>query len=492
MPALRDDVALKSGANLVVNLTLHTLFEALQGMPVRRRTAGDEDDWKWTLRSTANRPVLRLVPVSAGSGNPSGAVWEGAVAFVAGSDAEGFGSAPDMTTAFRVERSLFSSGTLALNGDINPGEGAGPGTVLRASYAHHLSDGSAPEISVSLRRFATPGMVGQDAADALQALAVTVDDEFFLGDFLDVSAGTEYESVQFMGRVTALRPFGSADFHLSPNTVLEYRYASSVPDASSIKGLDTALPGSGEAGPLVSLVNYDPVLERDHHQEVSLARRLGKNRFQVAWFNDRISNPALTGVGYVSGDSGEFLPDYYSGTFTWNGPNFTTNGLRAVAERDLATDLDWRVFRILGREVTATLDYAYGGALALEEQPANWSTVHSQIGAEYRQSVAVKISGMSPVCRTRWLASYRATSGENVLTPVDMFNVSAGQADPYLSIIIRQPLPGMGFIPGHMEAVVDIRNLLAQGYVPVLGDGGRTLYLVQSARAVRGGVAFTF
>jgi hypothetical protein len=39
---------------------------------------------------------------------------------------------------------------------------------------------------------------------------------------------------------------------------------------------------------------------------------------------------------------------------------------------------------------------------------------------------------------------------------------------------------------------VDIRNLLAQGYVPVLGQDGHTVYLVQSARAIRGGLAFTF
>jgi hypothetical protein len=43
-----------------------------------------------------------------------------------------------------------------------------------------------------------------------------------------------------------------------------------------------------------------------------------------------------------------------------------------------------------------------------------------------------------------------------------------------------------------MEAIVDLRNLLAEGYVPVMGQDGHTVYLVQSARAVRGGVAFTF
>jgi hypothetical protein len=78
------------------------------------------------------------------------------------------------------------------------------------------------------------------------------------------------------------------------------------------------------------------------------------------------------------------------------------------------------------------------------------------------------------------------------LTPVDMFNASAGQSDPYLNIFIRQPIPTLGFLPSHMEAVIDVRNLLAQGYVPVLGQDGQTVYLVQSARSVRGGVAFTF
>jgi hypothetical protein len=38
----------------------------------------------------------------------------------------------------------------------------------------------------------------------------------------------------------------------------------------------------------------------------------------------------------------------------------------------------------------------------------------------------------------------------------------------------------------------DLRNLLAQGYVPVLGAMGIAVYLMQSARAVSGGVAFTF
>jgi hypothetical protein len=73
-----------------------------------------------------------------------------------------------------------------------------------------------------------------------------------------------------------------------------------------------------------------------------------------------------------------------------------------------------------------------------------------------------------------------------------MFNASPGQTDPYLNLFIRQPIPTLGFLPAHMEALIDVRNLLAQGYVPVAGQDGETVYLVQAARSVRGGLAISF
>ena len=75
---------------------------------------------------------------------------------------------------------------------------------------------------------------------------------------------------------------------------------------------------------------------------------------------------------------------------------------------------------------------------------------------------------------------------------MDAFNASPGQVDPYLSVFIRQPLPASSFIPGKMDALLDLRNLLAQGYMPVAGPDGRNVYMVQSARSMRGGLAFTF
>ena len=59
LPSLREKIGVRAGAKLMVNVTLTTLFEAIQLVPLRSPV--DDDDWKWTLRSVANRPILRVL-----------------------------------------------------------------------------------------------------------------------------------------------------------------------------------------------------------------------------------------------------------------------------------------------------------------------------------------------------------------------------------------------------------------------------------------------
>jgi hypothetical protein len=477
LPALREHVGLRPGSSVMVNLKLSGLFEAIQ-LPTLRGPA-DDDDWKWVLRSAANRPILRMLPdgsltAAAESGDKHD--LKGTLSFVAGSASGGFGSSSDMNTGFSVERSLFSAGTVALEGNVGY-NGGSPNTVLRASYSHALANGSTPEMAFTMRRLAAPGINGYGTA--LQAMALSASDKFSLGEILELRFGSELQTIQFLGRVTAFRPFGSADLHLSPNTVVEYRYTTSQPDGRLEKGFDSAPPDLSESGPRVSVANFSSTVERAHHHELSLSRRMGDTNLQVAMYSDRVADPALTGVGEASIEGGDVLPDIYSETFTYRGKDLDARGMRVVLQRKLASDL------------TATLDYGYGGVLDLSKTDVALQDARRDTYVRNRHTAAAKFSGTLPGVHTRWITSYRWISGQ-ALTPVDMFNQSAGQSDPYLDIFIRQPIPGTGFLPGHMDAIIDIRNLLAQGYVPVMGQDGRTVYLVQSARTLRGGVAFTF
>jgi hypothetical protein len=441
------------------------------------RGPAEVDDWKWVLRSASNRPILRLIDDQSRLGSEAQNTshdLRGSLSLVAGSAAEGFGSSSDVGTGFSLERSIFSHDTIGLQGNIGYGADS-PASVLRASFSHKMDDGSEPAFALTMRNLPAPDL----SLSSLQAFSLTTADSFAMGDVVEFHFGSELQTIQFLGRVTAFRPFGSADVHLSPDTVVEYRYATSEPNDRLEQGFDTAPADLSESGPRMSMVGYSSALEHPHHHELSLSHRVGKTSLQAAVFYDRVVDPALTGVGEFGTDNGSVLPDIYSGTFTYQGSDLKTEGVRFVVQHKLTDN------------IAATMDFEYGGVLDLEKPGVGLDNVQEWIGTRDRHSVAGKISGVMPKTKTHWIASYRWIN-KDALTPVDMFNASAGRADPYLNLFFRQPIPGTGFLPGHFEAVIDLRNLLAEGYVPVVGHDGHTVYLVQSARAVRGGLNFTF
>src|SRR5258708_1053756 len=316
LPTLREKIGVRAGAKLMVNVTLTTLFEAIQLVPLRSPV--DDDDWKWTLRSVANRPILRVLEdgstVVAQSGESAADHdLKGTLTFLAGSPGQGFGS-PDMSAGFAVEHSLLSSGTLRLNGNVGYGAGGQriPAAVLRTTYTNRFNGVFEPSVAITALRFNSPDLNTMPSA-TLQALSVTSSDRIVLGNKLEMKLGSELQTIQFMGRVHAFKPFGSAELHITPNTVLEYQYASSVPstrlenrlgDNSGDDRFESASSDLSEIAPRMSIAEFSPAVERARHQEVSISQRIGKNNMQIAFYSDRIIDPALAGLGEVSAESG--------------------------------------------------------------------------------------------------------------------------------------------------------------------------------------------
>src|SRR5581483_127167 len=113
LPSLRERIGIRPGSSLLVSFTLSTIFDVLQLAP--GMGPAETDDWKWTLRSVANRPILRVLEdgsalVLASAENKDDHPLKGSVSFLAGSSSGGFGSTSDMSTGFSIEHSLFSSG----------------------------------------------------------------------------------------------------------------------------------------------------------------------------------------------------------------------------------------------------------------------------------------------------------------------------------------------------------------------------------------------
>jgi hypothetical protein len=161
------------------------------------------------------------------------------------------------------------------------------------------------------------------------------------------------------------------------------------------------------------------------------------------------------------------------------GPEISTAGVAATFEHRLPRGNHLR------------LSYASGNALVLPSslQPASLVQVLAGARPRLTQTYSLSLSGTLDGSGTRWRASYRWQPEETV-TQVAPFVANA--AEPYLNIHFRQPFHLSRNGSGGFEAIIDLRNLLAQGYRPYLLSDGSLLIFAQDQRSIHAGLAFNF
>ncbi len=223
-------------------------------------------------------------------------------------------------------------------------------------------------------------------------------------------------------------------------------------------------------------------VERGLHQKFQVERTGERTRFEVAVYRDRIANTVVNGGGTLSAadlNSGYVIYDPVTELLNVAGGDYTTKGVIA--------DVKTRVHE----QMWLTLGFADGDALTMPAfaLPASLEGGLTTLKPRRTQMYSVALSGRVAQTGTHWSASYRWQPSDTV-TAVAPYDVNS--PDAYLSIILRQPLHCWHLIPNGVEALVDVRNLLAEGYRPFLTTDGSTLYFAQADRSVRGGVSFTF
>jgi hypothetical protein len=216
------------------------------------------------------------------------------------------------------------------------------------------------------------------------------------------------------------------------------------------------------------------VLENGWHEEFAVEHSLSKDSdVSAAVFHDRSGHTALIGRG--NSGSPDFLQDYFSDAFAYDGGNSGSTGVRVAYRQRFADDLN------------ATLVYAYAGALAPNED-SGAMILRNELSTQYRHSVAGRITAQVPRFGTRLSAGYKWIDGPSA-SRVDAYGESIYHVDPYLNMEVRQPLPSL--FQCHMELMANVGNLLAQGYIPLATNDGRVV-LVPSYRFFRGGLSLQF
>jgi len=477
LPSLRENVRVRT--NAVVNLTLNTLYEVMQWLPSEPRAVNSEqDDWAWTLRSAANRPLLRwledgpLVVVSDGSG---GAPKLKARLVATGHEGT-FGESGERISA-SLEETPADSRELLARVDFEPNTDASMESML--GFRQDLGFAGAVQ---SVASVAIHPEVDGGGSEGLDEAAVRTWETINLGDEFEAEAGSTQVIARFQqnsaNTVAAVLPFASLGWR-DGNSTIRYRMTTFMPGTQGGEDTDarTWLPQVSER-------NGTLALEHGMHQEIGWERRTDNSGMTVQVFADRIDNPVMEAMAHfasgVPSPPTALLFDPESGLVRAAGPNFSSTGMVASVDHALPGGNHIRVSYANGDAVM--IPVASNGTAGLNQVLASARPRHAQ-------TYSISLSGTLEGTGTRWRASYRWQPG-SAITGVAPF---AGNAvEPYLNLRLRQPIHVRRDGTGGFEALLDMRNLLAEGYRPYFLGDGSVLVFAQDQRGISGGVAFTF
>jgi hypothetical protein len=494
LPAQRNRVHVEAGQTAQEKFVLSDIFAPVHFQLPHSSLTTWGDDWKWVLRTSAStRPVMRFLESSeqatAETFKPPLPASQRLIGMMPGctrrealDDDQGMGSVLAYLRPISQDTDLLVAGEMSANGSI----ASSLATALRKNFLK----GNPEEISLVVHQVNFGDgmpfvMAGSNIEGRYQAqeLAASYSHTRKISDAVTVTTGVELDYLNAASDAMTASPHVKVEFQQSAANSFAFRFGISPADSDS-----TLLERVGElnAFPRVTMRGNHMQLEKLNHAEVSFDRKLSKtSRAAFAVYHDNVENAAVWGVGgpqALASLVGSFLPNAHVNGVTLNAGQYQSSGIRAVYIHEFS-----------GRVEMAAV-YTSGDSLVVRSSQsltddAN-ETLREALSVKRSQSVAGKVTARIPGSKTQITTSYQWVQAGRV-TGLDPYGQANLQMEPYLGIQIRQPLPTLAFLPAHIEALADFRNLLAQGYSPV-SQSGEQLILTPVYRSFRGGFSVQF
>lgn len=507
VPAVKHDITVQPGMRSFLTINLASVLSSIELMYIAPGGGAImNDDWKWVLRSSqATRPILRMLP-RVDISDPeqrtrvASSVFSqtrGLVRVSAGDSSRSSDSQPDLGTAFALATSVFGSNQIQFSGNLGYASRLGtPSAGFSTRFSRADADaGRVPEVQLTMRQAFLPSRVGaaivggQDATPAMRTMSLTMIDHADFGEGARFVYGFSIDSVSFLDRLNYVSPFAKLSYAMGDRGTLELGYSNGFappelyrPEGSEDADLQDTL-ASLAAFPRVSLRGDRAHVQRAENMEIGYRKVAGSRTYALGVYHEKVNNAALT----ISGADGLFagsdvLPDLFSSSGIFNIGNYSSLGYTAS------------VTQAAGEHLNLTVGYGNGEALRTEQRTVasnNPEDLRDMIHGSRQNWAMAKLNANAPVTGTRMTVSYLWTDYRS-LTPGHLYLTQSISPQAGLNIHLRQPLPAIGGLPGRLEMNADLRNMLAQGYLPFNGADGRQFLLVHSPRSVRGGLSFIF
>jgi len=502
MPALKRNISVPAGGTSVLAINLASVLSSVELVYTTPNSGAlMSEDWKWVLRSSmATRPVLRIFEDASSSPASASSFFSDTKGMIKVSAGEGTplaysGNQPDLGTTFALATSVFGGSHLQVTGNVGYGvRSEVPTTGFRTSFSP--GDANGPSVKLTMQQVSLPmrgSVVGgaNGNAPSLRTMSLTFIEHTEVADGITLEYGASLDSVAFIDRLNYFSPFARVTYQVSDHSRLQLGYSSGAPALELLQGTNDSDPTLQRdmmalaVLPRVSLRNTEAKVQRSQDMEIGYELESGPRTFAVAVYREVVDNGALTMSTpdnfYMTGD---LLPELSSTkSSVFNIGRYARYGYTATFSQ-----------RVNDR-FTAAVSYGRGGVLTTKEDllPDNVDAdqLRALITPVQRHWVRGRVSGVAPVMGTRFTASYE-WSGSQSLTPGHVYLTQRLYPETGLNIRVRQPLPLWDALPGRIEASAEMRNMLAQGYLPMSLADGQRLILAHSPRAVRGGFSFIF
>ncbi len=515
LPAARDKVLVKAGFDSVLRIHLATLLSNIE-VSYRIPDSAMSDDWKWVLRSApAMRPINRLTSVDLPETKAKfySHVFSGthAMLSVSGGDTGLIDSdeiSGDMGTSFAISTNVFGNNQVRLAGSLGQTSEFAPSAMALSAIYSRTDDSpfaAPPEVTFSMLQWG--GIVSQLSGNpngansttagppVLRAMSLGI---YQVADPLDnvhIEYGATGESVEYGQHTSRISPFGRITINIGSGAAVIASYSDGArPDEllahqqyqySELDGGLNDLGGALQAIsrlPQVSDRNGRLELEKTQSYELGVKKTVGSRTFAASSFYEAVSNGRLNVAGDLSGlSSGNLFSDGISTTSIYNMGRYDRTGYLVSASQRVNSALD--VSMAYGR-----LGGFTANSNGLSQVPWDASRF---LAAKQSNLASVSVIATVPHAGTRISADYGWIDPQT-LVPIHVFTTQNVTALPGFNVLLRQPLPSFFGMPGHFELTADLRNLLADGYTPINTPDGRRLLIVESPRAIRGGLKFTF
>jgi hypothetical protein len=511
LPAAKDKISVKGGSSSVLQIHLATLFSSIEVNYVVP-TSAMADEWKWVLRSSpATRPIMRLLEASisdetSGKAKPPIFTQTRAMLSLSGGD----GGTPDTAatlgdwgTGFSLSTTVLGNSELKVSGSYGDMTAMGPPSLtICAIYSPHEEGyfGRPPEVTMMMSQvggLGSPLSMGQNAptespllgSAPLRAMSLGIYETADPLDNLHVEYGALAESLDYLQHSSRISPFARLTVdtgrmgHLvasysdgsQPDALLRHNW-NNEGDIDARNSRDFVSAGSLAKLPQLSRQNGRLEMQRTRSLEVGWNKVSGSRVYALSAFSEDVSHGRINLAGDLSPIRPEdLLTDMYASTSTYNIGRYSRRGYLASAAQKAGDHLDFSI--AYGRMGGFSGNTRTIGSGSFVDQ-----TTVNIASAQMRASL--------PVLGTQFQSEYTWVNNGTVV-PQHLFTTQNSRVSPGFNVYLRQPLPSMFGLPGRLELTADLRNLLAQGYLPI-GSGADRMLIVQAPRSIRGGLNFIF